>query len=240
MRIRHAVLAAVAVLSMAACKRDNDRSASGVGSSVLFGNASPEAREALAVRVDYRLTDENFAQWEAAQLNLDRLPPSAIPAAAPGVGDVIDRAVARLESSPRARTAIESTGLTVRDFVLQTIALAQAADAAENPRAGNTAMVPAGNLRFVTRYRQRVAPARRARASASAQNADSQVNAGQEMGSDTLAGASSTADSTHVWFGQTQETQRRADSIAAEKRAAEPVPADTAGDSASVIDGRTS
>jgi hypothetical protein len=236
MRIPRSIIAGFLLFSAAACKRDSDSDtpASGSGTSVLFGNASPEAREALAARVDYRLTDDNFARWEAAQRNLDRLPASAIPAAsAGGSGDVIDRAVGRLESSPRARTAIEATGLTVRDFVLQTIALAQAAEAVENPAAG-TGMVPAGNLRFVARYRQRVAPARTARSSRSAL-ADSQAAQAQETGSDTLASRSSTIDSSHVWLGQSSETQRRADSIEAARRLPPPPPPDTAtGDSAAV------
>ncbi len=233
MPIRYPTLAALLLLSATACKRDNDTPASGAGASVLFGNASPEALEALSISVDYRLTDDSFARWEAAQRNLDRLPASAIPAATTDArGNVIDRAVVRLESSPRARTAIEASGLTVRDFVVQTIALAQAAEAADNGRV-DARLVPAGNLRFVTRYRQRTGPRRTARASTNALSADSQSIFGQEMAADTLSGASASADSNHTWLGQSPQTQRGADSVEAERRGPEPPPSDTS-DSLSV------
>ncbi len=231
MRSRYPILAVLALFSAAACKRDDDKLTSGSGASVLFGDASPEAREALAIRVDYRLTDENFARWEAAQRNLDRLPTSAIPAAASGAGDVIDRAVARLESSPRARTAIESTGLTVRDFVVQTIALAQAAEAAENPRATGAALVPPGNLRFVTRYRQRVRPPP-SRVAATPVSSDSQ-RAEQAIGVDTLIMGSSAADSNTLRSPRSEQS-RGADSATAAPRGAQPIPTDTTADSSSV------
>ena len=145
-----------------ACGRGDDRAATGAATSQILDGASPEAREALGVRVDYRLTDQSFAQWEAAQRNLDRLPRSAFPAS-PGVGsNVIDRAVSRLESSPKARTAIEASGLTVRDFILQTIALAQATEAVEGAPAQGAALVSQENFRFVDRHRERIGRAQAA------------------------------------------------------------------------------
>src|SRR5687767_9593669 len=118
MRIPIWFLVVLLLLPSIACKRDNDRFATATGTSAFLDDASPEAREALSIQVDYVLTDKNFAQWEAAQRNLDRLPRSAFPASpGSGGGNVIDRAVARLESSPKARSTIEATGLSVRDFV---------------------------------------------------------------------------------------------------------------------------
>ena len=188
MRIQYSLLAGLALLYSAACKRDSDRFATATGASAFMDDASPEAREALAIQVDYRLTDENFAKWEIAQRNLDRLPRSAFPTRSSGArGNVIDRAVARLESSPRARTTIEATGLTVRDFVLQTIALAQATEAAEGGRVAGSGVVPPENFRFVDRHRERIRRAQLAARAArrNAESLEAQVDPEQQMDADT-------------------------------------------------------
>ena len=149
-------VAAAMLLILAGCKKasrtssDNNQVA-----SLLFDVSSPAAREALATPVDFRLTDANYAQWEQAQRFLDALPRSAFAAAPSESGNPIDNAVATLESSPRARTAIERTGLSVRDFVLETVALAQAAEA-ETGKAAPGVNVPAENIQFIQRYRSRI------------------------------------------------------------------------------------
>ena len=147
---------ALLMLSLAAsCKRESPGGAETLTGSLMFDNASPDAREALASNVDYRITDATFAQWEKAQRNLEKLPRSAIPSS-PGIGrNAVDRAVSRLESSPYARTAIERTGLSVREFVLQTIALAQVAEAAQTGKSLSGATIPAENFQFVQRYTAR-------------------------------------------------------------------------------------
>jgi hypothetical protein len=147
----------VVLVALSGCKKANPTQSDALGTSLIFDTASPEAREALANPVDFRLTDENYAQWERAQQFLDALPRSALPASSGGGGNAIDRAVARLESSPRARTAIERTGLSVKDFVLATIVLAQATEAAET---GKATPVSAENFQFVQRYRSRILRAR--------------------------------------------------------------------------------
>ncbi|MDQ6768831.1 MAG: hypothetical protein M3Z54_02450 [Gemmatimonadota bacterium] len=138
------------------CKRASYDGSDPLAASLIFDNGSPEAREALATPVDYRLTDENFARWEEAQSNLDDLPRSDLRSGpAPG-RNAIDRAAARLESSPRARRAIERAGLSVREFVLETVALAQAMEAAETGKSTSATPVPADNFQFVQRYRSRI------------------------------------------------------------------------------------
>src|SRR6266581_4320603 len=99
--LEFAILAAL--VAGQSCKRGNEAPSGPMAASLIFDNSSPEAREALATPVDYRLTDANYTQWEQAQNNLDALPRSALRPASPGGGSAIDRAVARLESSPRAR-----------------------------------------------------------------------------------------------------------------------------------------
>jgi hypothetical protein len=154
-RSRAAVVIALA-LAAVGCKRTGYDASDPLAASLIFDNGSPEAREALATPVDFRLTDDNFARWAEAQSNLDDLPRSAIRPGVPSGRSAIDRAVARLESSPRARHAIEHAGLSVRDFVLETIALAQAAEAAETGKSTSATPIPPDNFQFVQRYRSRV------------------------------------------------------------------------------------
>jgi hypothetical protein len=158
LRAMPALVAAV-LFTLASCKKDSEPSSNNEGGSLLFDAASPAAREALATPVSFRLTEANYNQWEQAQRFLDAVPSSAFTSSAGAGGNPIDRAVATLEASPRARTAIERTGLSVRDFVLETIALAQATEAsAGNPPGGVT--VPAENVQFVQRYQSRILQAR--------------------------------------------------------------------------------
>src|SRR5687768_15494620 len=155
-RRRVAVPVMLLVLVVGGCRRESADGAEALTSSLMFDNASPEAREALASHVDFRINDDNFARWEAAQNNLDALPRSAIRPASTAGGSAVDRAVARLESSPRARRAIERAGLSVREFVLATIALAQATEAAQTGKSTSPVRVPPENFQFVQRYAARV------------------------------------------------------------------------------------
>ena len=148
------------------CKRTRTVDTDSSASSLIFGSASPEAQKALAMPVDFRLTEENFVAWEEAQRNLDALPRSALPSGASAAANPIDRAVERLESSPRARTAIEGTGLTVRDFVLETIALAQATEALAAANSASAGKIPPENLQFVQAHRSRMLLAQRRRQAA--------------------------------------------------------------------------
>jgi hypothetical protein len=144
------------LLLLVSCKRESPDGAGALTASLLFDNGSPEVREALASRVDFRIDDDNFARWALAQDNLDELPRSAIKPSSTGSGNAVDRAVARLESSPRAKRAIERAGLSVREFVLATIALAQATEAAQTGRSMSPVPVPPQNFQFVQRYTARV------------------------------------------------------------------------------------
>lgn len=160
-------VAALIVLTVAGCRKASHSATDNQVASLLFDVSSPAAREALATPVDFQLTDENYEQWERAQRFLDALPRSAFAAAPAAGGNPIDNAVATLEASPRARTAIERTGLSVRDFVLETVALAQAM-AAESGEPASGVNVPAENVQFIQRYRSRIVQARAASHAASA------------------------------------------------------------------------
>ncbi|HEU4748648.1 MAG TPA: hypothetical protein VFS56_09120, partial [Gemmatimonadaceae bacterium] len=176
--------------------------------------------------------------WEIAQRNLDRLPRSAFPAERrEGRGNVIDRAVARLESSPRARTTIEATGLTVRDFVLQTVALAQATEAAQGGRVAGAGLVPPENFRFVERHRQRIIRAQTAArlARRNAERAESQTDIEQDTTSDSGIAVSSDSISRESRSEQSEDaTKKQSDSAQADNDTGGPPPVDTTRDSVSV------
>jgi hypothetical protein len=174
----------VALLLLAVgCKREVPDAKGTLTSSLIFDDASPEVREALASPVDFRLNDDNFARWEKAQRNLEELPRSAIPVASPTRGGAVDRAVARLESSPYTRTAIERTGLSVRDFVLATIALAQATEVAHTGKSISRGPIPPENFKFVQRYSARAlySQSRTARGNTETYDTDSDADAMADM-----------------------------------------------------------
>jgi hypothetical protein len=154
-RLKGAGLLVLLLLPLGGCKREPREGTEVLGSSLLFDNASPEVREALASPVDFRINDDNFGRWEEAQSNLEDLPRSQLPTKSPAGGNAVDRAVARLESSPYTRTAIERTGLSVKEFVLETIALAQATEAARTGRSLSRGAIPPENFQFVQRYTSR-------------------------------------------------------------------------------------
>ena len=191
-RLIRCAFGVVFLLASYGCKRSSGNDDRSNTSSLIFDSASPEAQQALASPVDFRLTEDNFAEWEAAQRNLDALPRSALPSGGSSAGNPIDRAVERLESSPRARTAIERTGLTVRDFVLETVALAQATEAVSAANSSSMARVPPENLQFVQSHRARVLVARRQReASSSDENSTSQDLAPAQSVNDAESGEAS-------------------------------------------------
>jgi len=201
------VAAAALLLTAVGCKRSDDPS-SALTSSLMFDTGSPDAREALSARVDYVLTEDNFARWEDAQSYLDALPRSALPPEAGTGGNAVDRAVARLEASPRARTAIERTGLSVRDFVLETIALAQATEAEQTGRSTSATPIPAANFQFVQRYRARALMARRDdRLARDYQNDETQSDA--SPASDSSGAQMDDASSDHGDASPTDSADRR-------------------------------
>src|SRR2546423_2395451 len=112
--------AAVIALALAvvSCRKANQDSSDSFATSLIFDNASPDAREALATPVDFRITDDNFARWAQAQEYLDQLPRSAIPSAPGSGGNAIDPAFARLESSPRDHSRTDCSGLSAPASVL--------------------------------------------------------------------------------------------------------------------------
>jgi hypothetical protein len=220
-------VAAAMLLTLASCKKGSRSSSeNNQVASLLFDVSSPAAREALAIPVDFRLTDANYSQWEQAQRFLDALPRSAFTGAPSASGNPIDNAVATLESSPRARTAIERTGLSVKDFVLETIALAQAAEA-ETGKAAPGVSVPAENIQFIQRYRSRILQARaEARAASIPTNTyrDAEpTSAGEQTSTDVAPEDQQRADVRTSDSANVGERGRETDSVRRDRQANEPI-----------------
>lgn len=93
-------------------------------------------------RLHFVITSERYKQWDAAREALNKdvvarfgalLKPKA------PTQQSIARATAFLESNPQVKQAIERTGMSVRDFVLMTVALEQEMQLASNRGAPPTA-----------------------------------------------------------------------------------------------------
>lgn len=112
-------LAAFAILlPLAAC--DSDR-------------GSLAINQAGIIPVGFALSPEIFQKWRVAQTNLDNEPAYAaleIPAERIDLrrpsDESIDRVSDRLAGNPQVKSAIERSGLSVKDYVLATIAMNQA------------------------------------------------------------------------------------------------------------------
>ena len=119
--------------------------------TALLHRAGGDVMLANGGRIPYEITSERYRQWEAARRTLRaqgaglslRLDPLRVTEAD------IRRAVQSLERNGRARRAIEGTGLSVRDYVLTTLALEQQMAVAtgrwgarERPRVPSAPVVP--------------------------------------------------------------------------------------------------
>jgi hypothetical protein len=146
---------ALLVLSLLACTRAKDTSSLTSDTASLVGDVSIDSATSGAVfhGVKYPLTSENYRKWLVAQAALDSLPE---PAAMPRVDlrdptdDDIDRTVNFLAQQDVERRAIERAGLSVKDFVLTSVALGQAFHFSKD------ALVPAENRVFVATNRPEI------------------------------------------------------------------------------------
>lgn len=110
--------------------------------------------------VDEQITSEKYSKWAQAQQNLDRTATDAdIISAKDRLGirratrGAVDSAVARLEQNERTRAAIESAGLSVRDYVVTSLALSQAFVASNPTRRTPVRGIPPANVDLITGHR---------------------------------------------------------------------------------------
>jgi hypothetical protein len=152
MPTRH-FLSLILLAALASC-RDAD-SASGDVDTALLHRAGGDVMLADGGRLAYEITSDRYRQWETAR--------RALRAAKIGLSMQIDplrvteseiqRAVGLFERNRKARGLIESTGMSVRDYVLTTLALEQQMAVAsgkwlarERPRAPSTPVVPSESI----------------------------------------------------------------------------------------------
>jgi hypothetical protein len=120
------------------CKQQRNADA-GLGDSALLSHdADAPLGDSAAVvtnAANYKLDDNRYRQWTLAQERLDSLGPIDAPVRLtsldPSPAD-IDRTVAFLESRPDTRNALAASGLSARDYILTTLALAQASGTTVN------------------------------------------------------------------------------------------------------------
>jgi hypothetical protein len=128
--LRAAILL-VAALAAAACNQGSEHSAAGEvegGAATGGGVGSEDAVLEPSGRLRYEVRSERYRLWDIAQRSLagmrDARLSSVIDTRRPTTKS-IDRAVAYLQRNERARSAIEQTGLSVREYVLLSIAIDQ-------------------------------------------------------------------------------------------------------------------
>lgn len=140
-------------LLLAACGGSN--SASGDVDTALLHRAGGDVLLADGGRLAYEITSDRYRQWETARRALRaekislsmRLDPLRVNQAD------VQRAIDYFERNRKARRIIEGTGMTVRDYVLTTLALEQQMAVAtgrwgarERPRAPTTPVVPSESI----------------------------------------------------------------------------------------------
>jgi hypothetical protein len=134
------VLALTLLCVLAACDR-------GFGGSETTAHTSGgEVALSDGGSLPYSITSDRYKQWDEARKGIDKRTSKRfgdlLQPASPSRRS-ISRATAYLESQPRARQAIESAGMTVRNFVEMTVALEQEmrlASAREESRSEPTPM----------------------------------------------------------------------------------------------------
>jgi hypothetical protein len=151
MRTRH--LVPLILITLAACRGSNDDLGE-VDTALLYGTGG-DVMLADGGRLAYEITSDRYRQWEAARRALRaqkislsmRLDPIRVTEAD------IQRAVNFFERNRRARRLIEDTGMSVRDYVLTTLALEQQMAvatgrwaAAARPRAPSAPVVPSESI----------------------------------------------------------------------------------------------
>lgn len=147
-------------IAMAACNAGDERSGAteGLDSAALHSqSAAGVLADTTPVRaLDYAVTADRYRSWAQAQRSLAVLP-IATPAPTVRLRQLsdadVDRAVARLDADRDARTAIERAGLSTRDFVLTTLALAQARAAVDGGDRIRYVDLPRENLQLYERNR---------------------------------------------------------------------------------------
>ena len=122
-----AITAVVACLLVAACKQDRTADAPLPGQPG-WTESSGEVSLTEGETLEFTITSDRYKAWDAARQGIDSRISARFGAilqpASPSRRN-IERAVQYLESEPAAKASIERAGMSVRDFVVTTVALEQ-------------------------------------------------------------------------------------------------------------------
>jgi len=161
-RLPFVTLALATFAAFAGCGRSRATEEVATTTGVAEGDVTSDSATVGTVfhGVKYPLTSDNYRKWIVAQAALDSLEePTDMPRIElrDPTDDDIDRTVDFLSNHDTERRAIERAGLSVRDFVLTSVALGQALHFASDE------LVPRDNRAFVEANRQQLVRAREAR-----------------------------------------------------------------------------
>lgn len=159
------------------------------------GDVSGSAGEFRAL--NYPITSDNYRKWLQAQSVLDTLDdfgPEVSLNPRKLTADDIDGVVETLEDRPDARAAIEGSGLTVRDYVLTTVALAQTWDAANTPDARFSSL-PRENREWIGRQGSGESPIRTRPRARILDDSDTDTDTDTDTDSDTDSDSEDSDDS---------------------------------------------
>lgn len=113
---------------LVACNRDDGDAPLRGADGAPLSNAGGEVSLSDGSRLKFVITSERYKQWESARGGLTKAVVARFGALLKPKSpseQSIARATAYLESDVTAKQSIEKTGMTVRDFVLMTVALDQ-------------------------------------------------------------------------------------------------------------------
>jgi hypothetical protein len=137
------VRAFLVAFALAACDRGEYSIGDARYDPAQLASSGGEVSLSDGTRLDFVITSDRYNQWDAARKGLSR-PVStrfgALLKPKSPTARTIERAVAYLEGDAAARQSIERAGMSVRDFVLMTVALEQQMQLATAKR--TTALAP--------------------------------------------------------------------------------------------------
>ena len=173
-----------------------DTGATNAATPIAGGTAQITAADAQSVRdaTEYKLTETNFRQFVAASDSL-----AALRARDPQVRAMFDKQVSdagtgtqvttnnagreRLEANPSVKSAIESTGMSVKDYFVAAIAIGQAERFMGAPESAPPTPTLPANAEFLKKHQTELAALRRLEGSA--QGAAAGQTGGQAAGRTT-------------------------------------------------------
>jgi hypothetical protein len=122
-------IVALSCLLVAACKQDRTADSSSLRpGDAGWTSSSGEVALTDGETLSFTITSERYKAWDAARQGIDRRIAArfgALLQAASPSRRSIEKAAAYLESEPAAKAAIERAGMSIRDFVVTTVALEQ-------------------------------------------------------------------------------------------------------------------